>query len=145
MNYELTMLKNALRMRKAARRLSREMQTAALTSYDTTDWRGGTLAQMQAMAELSERVNVLNAFFQAVREGLLRLTAAHRTLLVEVYVKRCDRARLAERYKVSLSTVYRKLAVARGCFRRALESLGCTEQWFNESFCGYDWIVNKRQ
>lgn len=141
MNYELIMLKNAVRMKKTANILSKELTLVAMKSYDTFNWRNGTMGQMQAITNISTQIDECLTFYNAVEKALLMIPKGYATLLVTVYFKNTDKVELAKKYKVSRSTVYRKLYAAREMFLRALNSMGFTEQWFTENYAQYDFIA----
>ncbi len=145
MNYELIMLKNAVRMKHTAAKISDEITVLAMHSYDTSNWRNGTAGQMQAVAELLQQKEVLNDFYSSVYQALGLVPKPLRALLVAVYIKGKAQKQLAARYGVSAATVYRKLCLARESFRQALTILGCDEQWFQARYGGYDWIVRREQ
>ena len=134
MNYELIMLRNALRMKKNANILTEEMKLIALRSYSTFNWRDGTMGQVEAIAKLSRQIDDCNAFYNSVKKALYIVPAGYRALLVTVYFKNTDKQEIAKRYKVSRSTVYRKLLYARESFLSALNSIGCTEEWFMANY-----------
>lgn len=121
--------------------IAKDMTLIAMRSYDTTGWRNGTLGQVQSLAELSRRMDKFNGLYNAVRDALRVLPASYRALLVEVYIKNVPITALAQRYKVSKRTVYRKLAYARELFRNALLSAGCDEQWFESNCEGLDTLL----
>ncbi len=144
MNYDMIMLKNAVRMNKSAKILSRELQRLAIQSYDTLHWRDGTMGQVAAMGALTQDISRLRLFWDSVVGALKRISPAERALLVAVYLKCCDKQRLADRFGVSVSTVYRKLFVARKHFCAALQKMGCDEQWFQQNYGDFDWLVRRR-
>ena len=138
MNYELIMLKNAQRMKKNIKILTKEMQLIAMRSYDTTNWKNGTLGQIDAISELSSEIEHLVSFCNSIEKALLIIPSKYRALLVAVYFKNYDKEQLGKRFGVSRSTVYRKLFVARKLFYEALQSIGCTEEWFKALYCEKD-------
>ena len=138
MKYELIMLRNALRMKRCAEKFREELKEIALTSYDTRRWRDGTMGQINAIAYSQEKIDECLRFYQAVKSALLIVPAGYRALLIAVYIKRKNKNALAKKYHVSLSTVYRKLCRARVSFLKALESLGCDEQWFMDNYGDYE-------
>lgn len=140
MNYELILLKNTLRMNKNIKLLTKEMQLIAMRSYDTFNWRNGTMGQIEAISNYSEQIDRLTILCNSVKKALLIVPNGYRALLVEVYFKGADKMQLAKRYRVSRSTVYRKLNGARELFRQALQSIGCDEQWFVDNYSDFDWI-----
>ena len=140
MNYELVMLKNALRMKQNAKILKKEMQLVALRSYDTFNWRDGTIGQVQAISEYSRQIDRLTTFYNSIEKALLVVPSGYRALLVAVYFRHKDKMELAKRYRVSRATVYRRLSTARALFREALISIGCDEQWFTTNYADFDWI-----
>ena len=141
MNYELLMLKNAIRMKKTANLLTKELEIIAMKSYDTFNWRNGTMGQVEAITNISTQIDECLTFYNAVEKALLILPKGYRALLVTVYFKNIDKMELAKKYKVSRSTVYRKLYAARELFLNALNNLGFTEQWFTDNYAHYDMLV----
>ena len=140
MNYELIMLKNALRMKKNANILSKQLTLVAMKSYDTINWRNGTMGQVEAITNISKEMDDCLTFYNAVEKALLMIPKGYAALLVRVYFKNADKMSLAKKYGVSRSTVYRKLYTARDLFLRALVSLGFTEEWFGASYGSYDFF-----
>ena len=140
MNYELLMLKNAIRMKKTANILTKELTLVAMRSYDTFNWRNGTMGQVEAISNISSQIDECLAFYNAVEKALLMLPKGYKALLVTVYFKNTDKEALAKKYGVSRSTVYRKLYSAREMFAQALGSLGCTKEWFTANYAHYDFI-----
>lgn len=138
MNYELIMLKNALRMKRCAEKYREELHHIAMKSYDTLNWRDGTMGQIEAMSRSQQRLEECMLFYEIVKSALLVLPKGYRALLVAVYLKNIDKKVIAERYYVSLSTVYRKLCRARSCLRNALQAIGCDEQWFLDRYGDYE-------
>ena len=138
MNYELIMLRNALRMKRCAEKFREELHQIALTSYDTARWRDGTMGQIDAIARSQEKIEECLRFYEAVKNALLIIPAGYRALLNAVYIKRTDKKALAKRYHVSISTVYRKLCRARVSFLNALQSFGCNEEWFLSNYGDYE-------
>ena len=142
MKYELIMLRNALRMKKSAKILTEEMKLIALRSYSTFNWRDGTMGQIEAIGKISQQIEDCNIFYNSVKKALLIVPKGYRALLVAVYFKNVDKQELASKYKVSLSTVYRKLLYARESFLGALCSLGCSEEWFLNNYGELDFAEN---
>ena len=138
MNYELIMLRNALRMKRCAERFREEMEHIALTSYNTSMWRNGTMGQINAMASAQDKINECQRFYEIVKNALLILPKGYRALLVAVYIRKRDKSDLAKRFGVSLSTVYRKLFRARTSLCNALKSMGCDEEWFLANYSDYE-------
>ena len=138
MNYELIMLRNALRMKRCADRFREEIKQIAISSYNVANWRDGTMGQIEAMSRASERIEECLRFYEVVKSALLMLPKSYRALLVAVYLKRIDKKVIAKRYCVSLSTVYRKLCRARTSFLNALQSMGCNEEWFVSNYSDYE-------
>ncbi|MCH5160060.1 MAG: sigma-70 family RNA polymerase sigma factor [Clostridiales bacterium] len=138
MNYELIMLRNALRMKRCAEKFREEMEHIALTSYNTWNWRDGTMGQIEAMAEARDRIEKCMRFYEIVKNALLVLPKGYRALLVAVYLKKIDKKVLAKRFDISLSTVYRKLCRARNSLSNALKGMGCDEEWFLANYGDYE-------
>ncbi|MCH5151354.1 MAG: sigma-70 family RNA polymerase sigma factor [Clostridiales bacterium] len=142
MKYELVMLRNAIRMKNSAKILTEEMKLIALKSYSTVNWRDGTMGQIEAIGKISQQIEDCNIFYNSVKKALLIVPKGYRALLVAVYFKNVDRQELASKYKVSLSTVYRKLLYARESFLSALRSIGCSEEWFLTNYGELDFAEN---
>ena len=138
MNYELIMLRNALRMKRNANILTEEMKLIALQSYSTLNWRDGTMGQIAAIARISEQIDKCNTFYNSVKKALLIIPKGYRALIGAVYFKNVDKFDIAKRYGVSRSTVYRKLLYARESFLAALNSIGCTKEWFLNNYGEFD-------
>lgn len=139
MRYELIMLRNALRMKRTANILTKEMKLIALRSYSTLNWRDGTMGQIRALSQTSQQIADCLDFYNSVEKALLIVPSGYRALLVAVYLKNTDKKQIATRYRVSVSTVYRKLLRARETFLRALNTIGCNEQWFTDRYGEYNW------
>ncbi len=134
MNYELTMLQNVGGMTAHVKSLAAEMKKIALRSYDTLNWKNGTAGQVALLSEMSAQADACKNYIRHVKEALAQTPKGYRALLVAVYIQRRNKKAIADRYGVSLSTVYRKLFWARQRFRRALERAGCTEKWFCDNY-----------
>ena len=145
MNYELIMLRNALRMKRCAESYRGDIERIALTSYNTSTWRNGTMGQIDAISNAQRRIEECQRFYDVVKNALLVLPKGYRALLVAVYLKKIDKKVLAKRYDVSLSTVYRKLFRARTSLSNALKSLGCDEEWFIANYGDYEFEENLPQ
>ena len=128
-------------MKKTANILTKELTLVAMNSYDTFNWRNGTMGQVEAISNISAQIDECLSFYNAVEKALLMLPKGYRVLLATVYFKNIDKVELAKKYGVSRSTVYRKLYSAREMFVRSLSSLGCTEEWFLDNYSHYDFIV----
>ena len=140
MNYELVLLRNALRMKRNAKILTKEMQLIALRSYNTLNWRDGTMGQLRAIEDYSQQIDRLTNVYNLVERALLIVPAGYRALLVAVYFRNKDKNEIAKRYRVSRSTVYRRLYRARELFCQALQSIGCDKEWFVSNLSDLDWI-----
>ena len=143
MNFELLMLNNAVRMKNTANILAKELELTAMRSYDTTNWRDGTMGQVGEIVRLSAQIDECVTFCNAVEKALRILPKPYRALLVTVYFKGVDKSYLAGKYGVSRSTVYRKLYKARELFKEALANIGCDEQWFNANYGHYEFACGK--
>lgn len=138
MNYELIMLRNALRMKRCADKFREELEQIAITSYNTFNFRDGTMGQIEAISRSQQRIEECERFYEIVKSALIVIPKGYRALLVAVYLKRIDKKVIAKRYFVSLSTVYRKLCRARTAFLKALSAMGCDEAWFLANYGDYD-------
>lgn len=140
MNHELVMLRGLGHCRKKMLRLQEECLNCALKSFSTEFTRDGTIGQVRAVAQLVVQKENLEKYIDLVKSALADMPRGYRALIVAVYVKKISKEELCRKYKISVSTVYRKLAKARTCFRSKLEALGCTESWFAATYGENDWI-----
>ena len=145
MNYELIMLRNALRMKSCAEKYREELQHIALTSYNTLNFRDGTMGQIAAISDTYQKIEECLLFYETVKNALLVLPKGYRVLLVTVYLKKVDKKVLAKRYDVSLSTVYRKLCRARTALCNALKNMCCDEHWFLDNYGDYEFEERVRK
>lgn len=140
MNHELIMLRGVYKMKKSAKQLDRVINKIALNSYNTFNWKDGTMGQVEAITNyISERDN-MNDFCDTAISALQNTPKPYRALLVEVYFKNADKAELGKKYNVSPSTVYRKLAKARDSYKVELDKLGCDKDTFCQKYCKIDWV-----
>ncbi len=140
MNHELVMLRGALRMKKSATRLTKVVNRMALKSFSTEKYRNGTMGQIQDICHYTEMRDKHLNFYSSVKQALSTTPKGYRALICEVYLKRTNKQNLCQRYKVSLSTLYRKLALARKSFKRQLDSIGCDQQWLIEQYGDICWV-----
>ena len=141
--YESIMLKNAIRIKKSANVLSLELQKAAMQSYDATRCKDGTMGQISELLDISRRIDRLEELYGYIRQALYAVPSGHRTLLTKVYLRKQTPKEVADKFGVSVSTVYRQLSVARNRFRRNLEHIGCDKQWFDSNCSDIDWTVRR--
>lgn len=140
MNYELVMLRGIPYCKKTAQRLQKQCLSTALRSFSSSQAKGGTLGQMTEVAELARMRDDFLYFLSCVKSALTALPDSFRALLVEIYIKNTSKEHICQTYGVSMSTLYRKLARARECFKGKLEFLGCDEQWFESTYGDTDWV-----
>ena len=77
-------------------------------------------------AENNEMVlekDALQNYLCALAREFNKMPKGYKALLKAVYVKRIPHEYLCKKYNASLSTVYRKLAKARRCFKNKVEAL----------------------
>lgn len=140
MNHELVMLRGLGHCKKMMSCLQKESLHYALKSFSTEYVRDGTVGQVKVMAQLAVKKECLLKYINLVQTALQNISRGYRALIAAVYVKKIPKEELAKRYKVSVSTVYRKLAKARKSFRCSLDALGCTEAWFIATYGDFAWI-----
>ena len=141
MNHELIMLRGANRMKYYAKSVSQEIMRIAVSSYSTMNYKNGTMGQVEAICQRAKVRDNCLLFYNALIDGLRRIPKGNRALLVAVYLKNADKSAICAKYKVSSSTLYRKLFVSRSLLRAELDALGYDEQWFRENFGYIDWIA----
>ena len=143
MNHELVMLRGALRMKQSATEFDKTIKTLALKSYSTANWRDGTMGQVEAICDYTEKRNKCLDFYNGVADALKLTPKGYRALICEVYLRNTDKQSICQKYKVSLSTLYRYLSKARSCFRNKLEQLGMNEKWLTTNYQGTSWITEQ--
>ena len=143
MNHELVMLRGALRMKQSAKEFNKTIKTLALKSYSTANWRDGTMGQVEAICNYSEKRDKCLNFYNGVANALKLTPKGYRALICEVYLYNTDKQSICEKYKISLSTLYRYLSKARSCFRSRLESLGMSEKWLATNYQGMPWVAEQ--
>lgn len=143
MNHELVMLRGALRMKQSASELNKTIHTLALKSYSTANWRDGTMGQVEAICHYTEKRNKCMDFYNGVADALKLMSKGYRALICEVYLHNTDKQSICQKYKVSLSTLYRYLSKARNSFRSKLEQLGMDEKWLTTNYQGTTWIAEQ--
>lgn len=145
MNHELVMLRGALRMKQSAHEFNKTIKNLALKSYSTFNWRDGTMGQVQAICDYTERRDKCLRFYNGVADALKLTPKGYRALICEVYLYRTDKQTICNRYKVSLSTLYRYLSKARKTFKSKLEKLGMDESWLQTNYQSMPWVAEQLQ
>ncbi len=140
MNHELVMLRGLGYCKKEIKRLNAECMCTALKSYDAETWKDGTLGQVQRMVQIALEREKFENYLTLVKQALSDMPKGYRALLVTVYIKNVSKEEICQRYGVSKSTVYRKLAKSRECFKNKLALLGCDEKWFCQMYGRTDWV-----
>ena len=141
MNHELVMLRGALRMKQSAKDLNKTIRTLALKSYSTLNFRDGTMGQVEAICNYTEKRNSYLNFYNGVAKALKRTPKGYRALICEVYLRKTDKQSICQKYKVSLSTLYRYLSKARKKFRDSLNDLGYSESWLTTNYQSVPWVL----
>lgn len=141
MNHELVMLRGALRMKQSAKDLNKTIRTLALKSYSTLNFRDGTMGQVEAICNYTEKRNSYLNFYNGVAKALKRTPKGYRALICEVYLRNTDKQSICQKYKVSLSTLYRYLSKARKKFRDSLNDLGYSENWLATNYKCVPWVA----
>ena len=140
MNHELIMLRGANRMKYYAQSVSQEIMRIAVTSYSTLNYKDGTMGQVKEICSRAKIRDDCLLFYNALVSALRRIPKGNRALLVAVYLKNADKKSICAKYKVSASTLYRKLYVSRSLLRAELDALGYDEKWFTDAYSYIDWI-----
>ena len=141
MNHELVMLRGALRMKQSAKDLNKTIRTLALKSYSTLNFRDGTMGQVEAICNYTEKRNSYLNFYSGVAKALKRTPKGYRALICEVYLRKTDKQSICQKYKVSISTLYRYLSKARKKFRDCLNDLGYSESWLTTNYQSVPWVA----
>lgn len=138
MKYQMKMLQNALLMKKHSQTFSNNAKKIAFESYNTLNWKGGTLGQIQAIEEQRKLADQCYQIYHAVKSALELVPSRYRVLLIAIYFKKISCSDLADKYGVTCKTVYNKLVYARNYFNNALLMLGYTEQWFDNNYSQFN-------
>lgn len=122
MTYELTILRGISACKKELARKQKQCEKFALATF-SSQCREGTYGQAVALAEMVLEKDALQNYLCALAREFNKMPKGYKALLTAVYVKRIPHEYLCKKYNVSLSTVYRKLAKARRCFKNKVEAL----------------------
>ncbi len=142
MNHEIAMLQSLSVCNKYLKKLNKRCMNAALNSFSAEGYPNGTLGQISALAKLTAERDAFLSVMQTVCNALSGMPKGYRALLVAIYVKKVPRQVVADKYGVSLSTVYRKLTRARKYFRTEMEKAGFDAAWFVQNFKNYECALN---
>ena len=143
MNHELVMLRGALRMKQSAKEFDKTIKTLALKSYSTLNWRDGTMGQVEAICNYTEKRNKCLNFYNGVANALKLTPKGYRALICEVYLYNTDKQTICQKYNISLSTLYRHLSKARTSFRNKLVHLGMSENWLQTNYQCMPWVAEQ--
>ena len=130
MKNELAVLNSIKHARTIAKKLDGECKNLALSSFCAANFPGGTLAQVQAVADLVHKREVTLRYYKAVLAAITDMPRGYRALMMAVYVRKTSKSELCHKYGVSLATLYRKLERARKLFAEGLAAQGAGEDWF---------------
>ena len=137
MNYELIMLNGAKRMKQTGNDYLALAKKKALSSfYDSAT----TSEQILKVAEQVKHADSCFAFHNLTLAALKSMRKGYRALMYKIYVKGEDKKLIAKRHGISLSKLYRALAKAKAEFCLELKKLGCTSDWFWNTYGEYDWV-----
>lgn len=142
MNHEIAMLQSLSVCNKYLKKLNKRCMNAALNSFSAEGYPNGTLGQISALAKLTAERDAFLSVMHTVCNALNGMPKGYRALLVAIYVKKVPRQVVADKYGVSLSTVYRKLTRARKYFRIEMEKAGFDAAWFVQNFKNYECALN---
>lgn len=122
MTYELTMLRGISACKNELARMQKRCENFALATF-SSQCKDGTFGQAVALAEMVLKREALKNYLCALAQVFKQLPKGYKALLTAVYVKRVPHEWLCKKYNVSLSTLYRKLAKARRCFKSKVDAL----------------------
>ncbi len=140
MNHELIMLREVKRMHKLTQSLTKEAKYKAVKSHLSYNVKNGTMGQIAEICQTIQLRDECLLFCLAVANALKTIDKDKSTLLKDYYINQLDILTLSTRLKVSKSSVYNRLHIARMQFTDALIKLGCDEQWLTANFSHIDFI-----
>lgn len=140
MNHAEVMLKNAKVCIRYLKALDEQSKELAVKSYCTEGVRDGTMGQVAKLVQFSVAKESCESFLRVIRSALKDMPKGYRALLYAVYVKGVTKRSIAEKFGISIATVYRKVRDAVGCFGDKLVRNGKNEAWFVENYGNADWI-----
>ncbi len=127
-------------MKKSATQLTKTLQTMVEKTFNATNVKNGTMGQCQQICYYTRKRDGYLQFYNGVKEALANTPKGYRALITHVYLKNADKQLLCQRYKLSLSTLYRYLSKARKCFKCQLILLGMDEKWLVENYSTLPWV-----
>ncbi len=140
MNHELVMLRGIKYCKKSIKSLNEQCMNIALRSFSSEKYHDGTLGQAMDLAQkVAEREIFLN-YLKLIKTALIEMPRGLRALIVAIYIKELPKEYFCKKYHISPATMYRKLALARDSFRLKLQSLGCDEKWFRDTYGEVEWV-----
>lgn len=140
MNHELVMLRGIEYCKNSVKKLNEQCLRTALGTFSAESYREGTMGQARDLAEICIKRDKFCRLLELVKTALKNMPKGYRALIISVYIKKTPKEALCAKYGVSLSTVYRKLNLARECFKSKLLLLGCDEQWFADTYGNTEWV-----
>ena len=120
--------------------ITKSVNKIALTSYNTTSWKDGTIGQIEEITQLMQRRDRLEDLVSRISTALSGVDKPLRQLLSQVYIVRRKPKELAQKYNVSPTTVYNKLSAGKKIFCANLKSTGVTCGWVKENFDDLPWL-----
>lgn len=120
--------------------LTDSVNKIALTSYNTTSWKDGTIGQIEEMTQRMQLRNDLAELRNYISTALSKVDKPLRQLLTQVYIIRRKPKAIASKYHVTPANVYNKLSAGKKIFCANLKSAGCTLSWIKETFSDVAWL-----
>lgn len=140
MKRELIMLRKVKQVYKLMQSLTKQAKSLAVNSYYSYGVKNGTVGQVEEICRLIELRDDCLLFCSAVSEALNAIDEDSRNLLKQYYIDLVKAETLAARLDTTPLCVYNRLSVARLRFGRALDKLGCNDEWLRDNFSHIDFL-----
>ena len=140
MNHELIMLRECTRMKRLSQILTKEARYRAIKSHSSQNIRNGTMGQIEEICQIIQLRDECLLFWRATLDALKAMDEDKSCLLALYYLKRAKTDVIAQRFDTSISTIYRKLHIARRQFGEILKKFGYDARWFKSEFGDIEFI-----
>lgn len=131
-DFDVAVIKLPNALAKCARAYRQVAARFALAAFSATE--GESSSQFGQIGELLAKSEACSLFCHRLKQALSSMREGEAKLVRRIFVQGMSVADIAAEYGVSLSTVYRKIALARKHFNKALDDVGLTKQWVLDEF-----------
>ena len=132
LDFDIAVIKLPAALTKCAKAYRQVAARFALSAFFANE--GEASSQFEQIGELLARSEACLTFCARLKRALRSLPAKEAELIRRVFAQGMSVAAVAAECGVSLSTVYRKICLARKHFIKALADNGVTKDWVVEEF-----------